>query len=186
MRRTKILHYHQGSSTKGSARSTAADEAHLFQKDQATSHKVCILNLACQGYSFSSVWTPPTIFKTRLALPHLGRKIGHDPQHRLCQRSSNVKYFSPLHCAGNLPAVCGRHSGSTCGLGSCSGAGACTVAVVPTYVVSRTFLSAGYPKRKDRDFIRLMNTYHLFGCCTMELSSHSKRLAVIAIFLDLY
>ena len=91
-----------------------------------------------------------------------------------------------LHCAGNLPAVCGRHSGSTCGLGSCSGAGACTVAVVPTYVVSRTFLSAGYPKRKDRDSIGLMNTYHRSGCCTMELSSHSKRLAVIAIFLDLY
>ena len=89
---------------------------------------------------------------------------------------------SLLHCAGNLPAVCRRDSGSTCGLGSCSGAGACTVAIVPTDVVSRTFLSAGYPKRKDRDSIRLMNTYHLFGCCTMELSSHSKRLAVIAIF----
>ena len=71
MRRTKNYFLYQGSSTERSARSTAADEAHLFQKDLAT-HKVCIVNLACQGYSFSSVWTPPTIFKTRLALPHLG------------------------------------------------------------------------------------------------------------------
>ena len=92
---TKNHLYYQGSSTEGSARSTVADEAHLFQKDQAT-HKVNIVNLACQGYSFSSVWTPPTIFKTRLALPHLGRKTGHDPQHRLCQRSPNVKQATPL------------------------------------------------------------------------------------------
>ena len=68
---TKIPLYYQGSSTEGSARATTADEALLLQKDQATTHKVCILTLACQGYSFSSVWTPPTIFKTRLALPHL-------------------------------------------------------------------------------------------------------------------
>ena len=179
-RNTKILLYYQGSSTEGSARATTADEAHLFQKDQATTHKVCIVTLACQGYSFSSVWTPPTIFKTRLALPHLGRNINTD------FAKDHPTRCKLLHCAGNLPAVCGRHSGSTCGLCSCSWAGACTVAIVPTDVVSRTFLSAGYPKRKDRDFIRLMNTYHLFGCCTMELSSHSKRLAVIAIFLDLY
>ena len=184
MRRTKILPYYQGSSTEGSARATTADEAHLFQKDRAT-HKVNIVNLACQGYSFSSVWTPPTIFKTRLALPHLeGGKLA------MILNTDFVKDHSTrsslLHCAGNLPAVCRRDSGSTCGLGSCSGAGACTVAIVPTDVVSRTFLSAGYPKRKDRDSIGLMNTYHLFGCCTMELSSHSKRLAVIAIILELY
>ena len=71
-RNTKIHLYHQGSSTEGSARATAADEAHLFQKDQTTTQEVCIVNIACQGYSFSSVWTPPTIFNTRLALPHLG------------------------------------------------------------------------------------------------------------------
>ena len=28
-------------------------------------------HLTCHGYSFSSVWTPPTIFNTRFALPHL-------------------------------------------------------------------------------------------------------------------
>ena len=98
MRRSTKIHFHyQGSSTEGSARATTADEAHLFQKDLVlATHKVCIVTLACQGYSFSSVWTPPTIFKTRLALPHLGRKIGHDPQHRLCQSSSNEEQTTPL------------------------------------------------------------------------------------------
>ena len=171
-RNTKNHLYHQGSSTEGSARATAADEADLFQKDQATTHKVCIVNLACQGYSFSSVWTPPTIFKTRLALPHLGGgKLAMTPNTDFVKDHPTRSKL--CHRAYNTPAVCGRHSGSTCGLGSCSGAGACTVAIVPTDVVSRTFLSAGYPKRKDRDSIGLMNTYHRSGCCTMELSSHS-------------
>ena len=89
MRRTKISLYYQGSSTEGSARATTADEAHLFQKDQATTHKVCIVNLACQGYSFSSVWTPPTIFKTRLALPHLGGGTSTQTLSKIIQREAS-------------------------------------------------------------------------------------------------
>ena len=103
--RTQILLYYQGSSTEGSARATTADEAHLFHKDLATTHKVCIVNLACQGYSFSSVWTPPTIFNTRLALPHLGRNINTD-----CIQDHPTR-SKLLDCACNLPTVCGRHSG---------------------------------------------------------------------------